>query len=146
MVLIYLISTMFKATFTTCFRRQDKRLFVYHLPLLIIYRVGNASYSSQSQISLNFGRISTLSLPLSLALRKPRRTSKKSTHRKRRTSTLFLMESPSPKPGLRSWMYSLNWGIPISIRALYSTKRNRLVTWRSTIRSLRATVTLTVLF
>ena len=34
MVLNYLISTKFKATFTTCFRRRDKRPFFYHLPLI----------------------------------------------------------------------------------------------------------------
>ena len=146
MVLNYLISTMFKATFTTCFRRQDKRHFVYHLPLLIIYRDGNASYSSQSPISLNFGKISTLSLLVSLALRKPHRTSRESTHKKRQTSTSFPMVSPFPKPELRSWVKMQNWGIPISIKALWSTRGNSLVTCRSTMQYLRATATLTVLF
>ena len=101
------ISTMFKGTFTTStsFRRHIMRLLVDHLSLLIIC-TGSASYSSRSPSLLNFWRISTPLLPLSLVLHKVRRTWRKSTQKRMWTWTSFsCIESSSPKPGVKKSVF-----------------------------------------
>ena len=107
-------------------KARYKRLFIYHLPLPIVYRDGNTYLDT-------FALIITSSTQTAQDIEKIHSQVEKD---------VVSHGIAFSKAGLKELGVL---AIPISIRALWSTRRNSLVTWLST-RSLRATVKLMVLF